>query len=84
MLFIEDDLNEWEIKNLRKKIPSEEDSSSIWTLEFDGSFSSLVSSAGVVSIPPKGVPEPMSFKLGFGNKNNIVEHEAPLLGIIAT
>jgi hypothetical protein len=75
MLFTEDTMNEQEIED--------KESSSIWKLEFDGSFSSSGCGAGVVLIPPKGEPKPMAFKLEFGNTNNTVEYEALLLGIIA-
>ena len=37
---------------------------------------------GVVLIPPKGEPEPMAFKLEFGNMKNTAECEALLLGIM--
>lgn len=85
MLFTKDTLNGQGIKNLEPKILGEEkESSSIWTLEFDGSCSSSRSSAGVVLIPPEGELEPMAFKLEFVNINNIIEYKALLLGVIAT
>ena len=40
----------------------EEDSSGIWTLEFDGSCSSNWSSASIVLIPLHREPKPMAFK----------------------
>lgn len=84
MIFIEDTLNEQVIKDLEKEILSEEkESLSIWTLEFDGSYSWSGSSAGVVLIPPEGEPEPMAFKLEFVNTNNTIEYESLLIEIIA-
>ena len=81
MLFTEEALDEQRNENLNEGIPNEEkDLTGIWTLEFDGSCSSLGSGAGVVLIPPEGEPEPMAFKLEFWNMNNTVEYEALLLG----
>ena len=85
MLFTEDILNEKETKGSKMKALSEEkESSSMWTLYFDGICSSSGSGAGVVLIPPEGEPEPIAFKLEFGNTNNTAEYEALLLGIVAT
>lgn len=51
-------------------------------LELDGIYSSSSSNAGVVLISPKGEPQPMVFKLEFGNMINMVEYKAFLLKII--
>ena len=85
MLFTEEALDEQKIEDLGKEIFSEEEESTcIWTLDFDRSCSSSGSGVGVVLIPPKGEPKPMDFKLEFGNMNNMAEYKALLLKIIAT
>lgn len=65
----------------------EEDSSqiegkeSLWLMKFDGSCVASGSGAGVVSIPPSGIPIPFSFNLEFKNTNNMVGYEALLLSL---
>ena len=74
MLFTEEALDEQRNENLSKGILNEEkDLIGIWTLEFDGSCSSLGFGTGVVLIPLEGEPEAMAFKLEFENVNNTIE-----------
>ncbi|XP_057856711.2 uncharacterized protein LOC131066053 [Cryptomeria japonica] len=53
----------------------------LWEMEFDGSYASAGSSAGVVLISPQGEKIPFLFKLEFKSTNNTAEYEALLLGI---
>ncbi|XP_057823611.2 uncharacterized protein LOC131035876 [Cryptomeria japonica] len=53
----------------------------VWTLEFDDSYSSTESGAGIVLISPKGNLFLFSFKLQFNNTNNTTEYESLLLGM---
>lgn len=57
-------------------------SNELWSMEFDGSFSSSRSGVGVVLIRPHGKVIPYSFKLEFQNMNNTAEYEALLLGLV--
>ena len=83
MLFTEEALYEQRNGNLSEGILNEDkDVIGIWTLEFDGSCASSGFGTGVVLIPPGGEPEPMAFRLEFGNVNNTIEYEALLLGIM--
>ena len=83
MLFTEGDMNEQINENQVTKVSNEnKDVSGVWTLEFDGSCTSVGSGAGVVLISPEGELEPMAFKLEFGNTNNTAEYEALLLRIM--
>lgn len=85
MLFTEESLDEDGTEESKERTSCEEiNLTGIWTLEFDGSRSSLGSGVGVMLIPPQGEPEPMAFKLEFRNTNNTMEYEALLLGITAT
>jgi hypothetical protein len=83
MLYTVDSADEDETEVVKSENPEENNEPQIWTLEFDGSCSSSGSGAGIVLIPPEGEPEPLAFKLEFGNTNNTVEYEALLLGIVA-
>jgi hypothetical protein len=84
MLFTEESLSEERSESPDERASCEGSNlTGVWTLEFDGSCSSSGSGAGVVLIPPQGEPEPMAFKLEFGNTNNTAEYEALLLGIAA-
>lgn len=56
----------------------------IWTLEFDGSFSSTESGVGIVLVSTNGKKIPFYFKLKINNTNNIVEYESLLLGMNVT
>ncbi|KAH9302736.1 hypothetical protein KI387_014319, partial [Taxus chinensis] len=59
----------------------EEDPNAIWTLEFDGSCSTIGSGADVVLISPNSEIFPSAYKLQFDNTNNTAEYEALLLGL---
>ena len=81
-MFTEEALDEQRDENQSGRVPNEnKDATGIWTLVFDGSCASLGSRAGVVLISPEREPEPMAFKLEFGNTNNTTEYEALLLGV---
>ena len=56
----------------------------LWTLEFDGSFANVGSSAGVVLISPTGEMICFAYKLDFKNTNNTIEYEALLLDIMTS
>lgn len=84
MLFTEEDSSKQKDENQSEKVSKRnKDVSGIWKLEFDGSYASARSGASMVLISPDGESEPLAFELDFGNKNNIVEYEALLLGIAA-
>ena len=53
----------------------------MWSMEFDGSFSSSRLGFGAFLISPKGDMSTHSFKLYFPNTNNNSEYEALLLGL---
>jgi ribonuclease HI len=53
----------------------------IWTLEFDGSHSSVGSGAGIVLIAPSGEVFYHSYRLDFSCTNNVAEYEALILGL---
>ncbi|KAH9319022.1 hypothetical protein KI387_020791, partial [Taxus chinensis] len=55
------------------------DPNGIWTLEFDGSFSSASSRVGVVLISLEGKIHPFLFELYFENSNNTAEYKALFL-----
>ena len=84
MIFTKESLKEDRNEDSNEEASRKDDSSDIWTLEFDGSCSSSGSGVGIVLIPPQGEPEPLAFKLEFGNTNNTIEYEALLLGITVT
>ena len=83
MLFTEEALDEQRDENQSGRVPNEnKDAVGIWTLEFDGSYVSSGSKAGVVLISLEGELEPMAFKLEFWNTNNTAKYEALLLAIM--
>jgi len=51
----------------------------LWTLEFDGSYSTIGSRVGIVLISLDGYSFPFDFKLEFENMNNTTKYEALLL-----
>lgn len=57
------------------------ESSNLWTLYFDGSFTHGGSSAGILFITPQGDCIPKAYKIQFPCTNNIVEYEALLSGL---
>lgn len=82
-MFTEDVSSDQKFEGQKDQIIAEEkESSLVWTLEFDESCSSSKSGMGVVLISLERELEPMTFKLEFGNTNNMVEYDALLLRII--
>ena len=72
MLFTKEDSDKQEGGSQNDKVSKgNKDASTIWTLEFDGSYASSGSRVGVVLISLEGEPKPLAFKLEFGNTNNI-------------
>jgi ribonuclease HI len=58
-----------------------EETEGIWTLEFDGSHSSVGSGAGIVLTAPSGEIFYHSYRLEFCCTNNVAEYEALILGL---
>ena len=51
----------------------------LWSMEFDGSFSSSSLGARIVLMSPRGEKFPKDYKLIFETINNTIEYEALLL-----
>lgn len=82
ILYQETDFANYLILSENEKIGEDsEGEDSLWNLEFDGSYYSNGSGAGVVLISPNGQNFTSSYKLSFENTNNTTKYKALLLGI---